>query len=196
MKCLLIIALIASVAAIAQSQAPTCTDIPETWNGMVFENLIRDGKKSVRRSNTSYDKGSESIKSVDIKSTGGPLRTELLLYKTKTRYVVVNGNCTKSTLEGDFPNFGVAAGSSSAGATYLGSSMPNLGLLVNLFYGTDERKRYFFNEYAPIGSGSTCIPVMVTYATLEPLELGYLQYGNITTTLPTDAFSVPPECNT
>ena len=51
---------------------------------------------------------------------------------------------------------------------YLGSKLPNLGVLVDQFTAT-ERDRYSFFVMAPIGSGEQCVPIMTSELTVVPL---------------------------
>nr|8I34_A Chain A, alpha subunit of EPD-BCP1 [Haliclona sp.]8I34_C Chain C, alpha subunit of EPD-BCP1 [Haliclona sp.]8I34_E Chain E, alpha subunit of EPD-BCP1 [Haliclona sp.]8I34_G Chain G, alpha subunit of EPD-BCP1 [Haliclona sp.]BBN45476.1 ependymin related protein [Haliclona sp. kz-2018] len=190
MKQLLIFALIAAIA----SAVPTCKETPPQWSGDLFDWTIGVGAKIVLRIATvNYDRDSESIKITDVDRNPGPKQTELLLYKSNTRYLVVGSDCTKGTTQGEFPSFGAHEGSQRDGNLILGAQPPNPGVGVDIFEGSTEREA-FYGEYIPIGEGKQCVPAIESTASLLPLALRTAQYGNITTTLPTDPFSIPPEC--
>ena len=71
----------------------------------------------------------------------------------------------------EFPTFGVPKGATRVGELeYLGSKLPNLGVLVEHYTGTDENKDYFY-VMAPtsISDGRQCVPVMTSELTVSPL---------------------------
>ena len=71
----------------------------------------------------------------------------------------------------EFPTFGVPKGATRVGEPeYLGSKLPNLGVLVEHYTGTDENKDYFY-VMAPtsISDGRQCVPVMTSELTVSPL---------------------------
>ena len=84
----------------------------------------------------------------------------------------VEGECKKSNLTGEMPGFGVPAGASTdpTGPKYMGSSLPNLGVFVYEYYGTDSEIGGYYVSYAPIGEGAVCVPVYRSIATLTPLK--------------------------
>ena len=87
-------------------------------------------------------------------------------------YVSVNGDCKKSSLTGDIPSFGVPEGGTLEpnGAKYLGSSLPNLGVLVYEFEGTDNTIGAYYLTYAPAADGTACVPLVRSTVTASPLK--------------------------
>ena len=97
----------------------------------------------------------------------------MFLNLQRTRYTYENGNCTKEKIDEnvEFPSFGVPKGATRVGEPeYLGSKLPNLGVLVEHYNGTDENKDYFY-VMAPtsISDGRQCVPVMTSELTVSPL---------------------------
>ena len=86
----------------------------------------------------------------------------------------VGGQCTKGNLTGDIPGFGVPSGASTdpTGPKYIGASLPNLGVFVYEYYGTDSDIGNYYMSYAPIGDGAACVPILRSLASLTPLKEG------------------------
>lgn len=97
----------------------------------------------------------------------------------KTRYVSEDGNCRKETIEEpEFPRFGVPEGATPIGKPeYLGSKLPNLGVLMEQYGGT-ERDRDYFYAFSPIGDGRQCVPIMSSELTLIPLTESLIELVN------------------
>ena len=89
-----------------------------------------------------------------------------------TSYTSVEGQCTKGNTTGDIPNFGVPEGATAepGGAKYLGSSLPNLGVLVYEYYGTNSADGDYYVTYTPVGDGAACVPILRSTLTASPLK--------------------------
>uniref|UniRef100_A0A1X7U1H1 Uncharacterized protein n=1 Tax=Amphimedon queenslandica TaxID=400682 RepID=A0A1X7U1H1_AMPQE len=173
-----------------------CAATPSTWSGYIYAIEFRLGKLELLISLANYDRESQKIKITDTDvSPGSPKRTTLEEWSTKTRYVSENGQCRKERIEeAEFPKFGVPEGAKRIGAPeYLGSKLPNLGVLVEQ-YSRAGSEGEFFGTFAPIGNGEMCVPIITSTLTVVPLAESLLEYVNVTTTLPVDPFSIPPGC--
>lgn len=60
---------------------------------------------------------------------------------------------------------------------YLGSKLPNLGVLMEQYGGT-ERDRDYFYAFSPIGDGRQCVPIMSSELTLIPLTESLIELVN------------------
>ncbi|XP_019864074.1 PREDICTED: halilectin 3, alpha chain-like [Amphimedon queenslandica] len=125
-----------------------------------------------------------------------PLTTVLEDYEKRIRYVFspLNFTCRNETLEGEFPLFGVPTGAHFDGPVEtLGAKLPGLGVTVAHY--TFEENGFSYYTYHPLGQeGTECIPITTSIATLMPPEDVIVQYANVTTELPPDAFNLPPGC--
>ena len=80
------------------------------------------------------------------------------------------GRCTSGTIPADmqFPDFGVPEDSTFFGADYLGAEIEKLGVLVDQFHSRDEHGGDYHGSFAPLGSGTACVPVLESYVNREP----------------------------
>ena len=139
-------------------------------------NYDRTAKK-IKLTDTYAKEGRMAVTLLDYSTVSPPLHiiiTALYSYPQGTSYVSVEGECKKSNLTGDIPGFGVPAGASTdpTGPKYIGSSLPNLGVFVYEYYGTDSEIGDYYVSYAPIGEGELCVPVLRSTASLSPLKEG------------------------
>ena len=59
---------------------------------------------------------------------------------------------------------------------YLGSKLPNLGILVEHFNGTDGNKDYFYvMALTSISDGRQCIPIMTSELTISPFTERFVE---------------------
>ncbi|XP_019856676.1 PREDICTED: halilectin 3, beta chain-like [Amphimedon queenslandica] len=192
-----VVAALLFVAANPIKAAPACGTTPTQWTGYIYEISFEDAKLALRMSEANYDRNAKKLKISDVVAQESAQKTITLLdYSTGSSYTSIEGQCTKGNVTGDIPNFGVPAGSTSnpSGAEYLGSSLPNLGVLAYDYYGTNSVDGDYFATYTPIGDGSVCVPILRATLTASPLKEAVFKYTNITTTLPSDPFSMPPGC--
>ncbi|XP_019856675.1 PREDICTED: uncharacterized protein LOC109585146 [Amphimedon queenslandica] len=187
----------ANAAPSRKAAAPACATTPAQWTGYIYEISFADAKLALRVSEANYDRDAKKLKLTDIDVKESAKKTITLLdYSTGTSYTSVEGQCTKGNVTGIIPNFGVPGGATADrnGAKYLGSSLPNLGVLVYEYYGTDSVDGDYYVTYTPIGDGEVCVPILRSLLTTSPLKEAIFEYTNITTTLPADPFSMPPGC--
>ncbi|XP_019856687.1 PREDICTED: halilectin 3, alpha chain-like [Amphimedon queenslandica] len=179
----------------AQPDEPRCRETPETWSGYLYIISVRSTEARFTISLGSYSRTAQKIKITDVKSmTNEPLRTVLEDYEKRIRYTSVSGSCRNETLEGEFPSYGVPEDAHFDGPVEtLGAKIAGLGVTVAHY--TIAERGFSYYTYHPLGDeGTQCIPITNSIATLEPLGEDIIQYANVTTVLPTDAFSLPPGC--
>jgi hypothetical protein len=188
------------VAVAAVTSEPTCATTPPQWTGIfkqVAWNIKEPTKLTLRIARANYDDTARKLKVTDIANKFGQLATELLDYGTRTRYFSVGGQCTKTSINATtIPAFGVPSTAKFNAAEYIGAVLPNLGVLVNEYYEVVPDTRIYLGSYAPANAdGSVCVPVLISDLSAKPeLHLHLLYTANVTTTLPADAFSLPPGC--
>lgn len=83
------------------------------------------------------------------------------------QYEVVNGKCTKTSLSGSIPTFGVESNATYETSEYIGSSLPNLGVLVNEYNKIIPDTSIYLSSYAPV-TGDVCIPILISDLTVKP----------------------------
>ncbi len=82
--------------------------------------------------------------------------------------MVEDGKCTKGFVVGSMPDYGVSSNAKYESSEYIGSSLPNLGVLVNEFYNIDRSTEdIYLSSYAPV-AGDICIPVLVSELKTKP----------------------------
>ncbi|XP_003389285.1 PREDICTED: halilectin 3, beta chain-like [Amphimedon queenslandica] len=192
-----VVAALLFVAANPIKAAPACGTTPPQWTGYVYEISFADAKLALRISQANYDRNAKKLKISDVDVKESAQKTiSLFDYSTGNSYVSVEGQCTKGNVTGDIPNFGVPSDATAepGGAKYLGSSLPNLGVLVYEYYGSNSVDGDYYVTYTPVGDGTACVPILRSTLTVSPLKEAIIEYTNITTTLPSDPFSMPPGC--
>ena len=83
------------------------------------------------------------------------------------KYTVVDGKCSNESLSESFPSYGVPEDASYETSEYIGSELPNLGVLVNEYNNIVRDKSIYLSSYAPV-TGDVCVPVMITELYVSP----------------------------
>ena len=92
-----------------------------------------------------------------------------LIFVQKIRYFVENGVCRKTSITNAIPKFGVPDDAKYDTSEYIGSVLPNLGVLVNEYHNIVPDTSIYMSSYAPAtGDGSVCVPVLVSNLGARP----------------------------
>ncbi|XP_031564114.1 mammalian ependymin-related protein 1-like [Actinia tenebrosa] len=151
-------------AVVVNAQRPEPCEGPKVWEGKLFQ--VDHSKNFSILGKLSYDASNERVRIIEEINLSGGKRyfyDFIILYREQRLYRVelsINGTgkCVVSEFKESFRPAEIPKDAKFATEAYIGASLPEVGVLVNIFYGKEERKGVTVDYVATV-TAEGCIPV-------------------------------------